>query len=189
MERWFMQSKLYTVGPCICLRLRFSVTARWQMCPQAIIVCLSHSSSHLILSLSLLTSAEEAKKSLLSSPLPLIVNHRHLLIEELTSFYSRTKDTFCHLWLLQGTVRVGQYHMKVRERREAKEAKNHPSRFLLLFNATLTALQISAKVCPNSAKCTLLCVTDINPHLSVCSKSGLSQPVSTVDTIVSRTEP
>lgn len=145
---------------------------------------LSDSSLHLILSFSLSTSTEEAQKSLLSLRLS-VVNYRHLLIEELTSFYSHTKDTFCHLW---DRMRAGQYPTKVRERREPKEAKKHPSRFLRLFSASLTALQTNGKVCPSSAKSTLLCVTDINPHLSGCSKSGLSQPVSSVDTIVSPTE-
>ncbi len=104
MERWCTESKLYTVGACICLRLRFSVTARWQMRPQAIILCSGHSSLHLILSFSLSTSTEVAKKSLLSF-LVSLVNYSHLVIGELTSFYSHTKDIFCHLWLLQSTIR------------------------------------------------------------------------------------
>lgn len=125
----------------------------------AVIVCSGHSSLHLILSFSLLTLTEEAKKSLLRSLLLVaVVNYCHLLVEGLTSFYSHTKDTFCHLWLLQRNLkRAGQYPMKVREHREAMEAKKHLPRFLLLLKAPLTALQISAKVCPNSAKCTLLC--------------------------------
>lgn len=35
----------------------------------------------------------------------------------------------------------------------------------------------------------LFCLTDMNPHLGVRSKPGLSQPASSVDTTVSPTEP
>lgn len=104
MERRCTQSKLHTVGTCVCLRLHFSVTARWQMRPQAIIVCLGHSSLHLILSFFILPHFGQRSQEVLLSLLVSIVNYRHLPIEELTSFYSHTKDAFCHLWLLQGTV-------------------------------------------------------------------------------------
>lgn len=59
---------------------------------------------------------------------------------------------------LRRRIRDGQYPAEVREDREAEGAKKHPVLFLLRFSATLTALQISVKMCPNSAKCTLLCV-------------------------------
>lgn len=193
MERWYTQSKLYTLGTYICLRLSLSVTACWQMRPRAKVMFSGHSSPQLILSFSFLTSAEEAKKSLLNSVLLVpVVNYCHLAIEELTSFYSHTKDTFCHLWLLHGTV---QGPGSIPRRWENTGKQRNPRTILsastsILFKSTLTALQISAKVCQGSAKRTLLCVlwkgaiavyssiygpaTDINPHLSVLYVASLA---------------
>lgn len=101
MERWYTLTKVYTLG--IYVQLRLSVTAHWQMRPRAIIVRSGHSSLNLALSIFLWTLL--AKKSLLSSLLLVpFVNYRHLVIEELMSFYSHTKDILCHLWLLQGSI-------------------------------------------------------------------------------------
>lgn len=104
-ERWYIQSKLYTVGTCICLQLSLSLTARWHIRPQAIITSTTPLAIPSSFSLSLLNFTWRSQESLLSSPLLVfLVNYPHLPIEELTSFYSHTKDTFCHLWLLQYTV-------------------------------------------------------------------------------------
>lgn len=165
----YRQSKLYTAGTCICLRFRRFVTARWQMRPQAIIVRSRHSSLHLNLSSLLLTSPEEAKKSLLSSLLLVsVVNHHHLLVGALTSFYSHTKDTFCHLWLLQCTVR-GPFSIPWRWGTRGSNGSQETSWLLSdVFNATL---KMCAKACPSSAKCTLLHAVSYTVHFTDWHKS------------------
>lgn len=99
MERWCTKRTLYTVGTCISLWLCLSVTTCWQMQPQAIILCPGHASLHLILLLARFNrrSQEIPLSQLLLVP---VVNYCHHMIAALTSFYSHTKDTFCHLWLL-----------------------------------------------------------------------------------------
>lgn len=71
----------------------------------------------------------------------------------------------------------GQYPTKVRKHDGGggvgDQAEKHPPFFQLLFNATLTALQMSAKY----ARMLLFSLSNINPHLSVWGNSGLPQPV------------
>lgn len=126
--RW---GELYTARICIYPRLRLSVTARWQTRPRATMLRWGHSLRlHHILSFCL-----SAKKSCLRSLLlfPPVVNYHHPLIEELTSFYSHTKDTFCHLWLLRGTVGrpVG-----IPWRWDKTGKQRRPGNILLLFSGT-----------------------------------------------------
>lgn len=174
------------------------------MRPQAIIVCSRHSSLHLNLSFPLLTSPDEAKKSLLSSLLLVsVVNHRHILVEELTSFYSHTKDTFCHLWLFQCAVR-GPFSIPWRRGNAGKQRR--PRNILPAFCRIQCNFDSFKKVCQSvpercqvrSSPCILKKVqcriqfnllTDINQHHSVRSTSGLSKPVYSAETIVSPTEP
>lgn len=151
-------------------------------------MCSGHSCLHLILSFSLLTLTEEAKKSLLRSLLLVaVVNYCHLLVEGLTSFYSHTKDTFCHLWLLQGTLR-GPVSIPWRWENTGKQWRPR-NIFPASYSSSRHLWQLYKLVpkCARTVPSALFFVTDINPQLSVCSKSGLSQPVSY--TIVPPTEP
>lgn len=72
----------------------------------------------------------------------------------------------------------GLYPTKVRKRGAgANQAKKHPSLFQFLFNAILTALQMSAKY----AWLLLFSLSKTNPHVGVSSNSGLPQPVDFAD--------
>lgn len=204
MKRWYTQSKLYTAGTWICLWLCLSVTACWQMHPQATMVCSGHSPLHLTLSFSLF-STEDAKKSLHCSLLHVpIVNFCHRHIAELTSFYSHTKDAFCRLWLFKDKVQHECQSVSHEGERRENNAKKHPAFFLLTFMQLWQLYKIVPK-CAQTVPSALFSVyfekattviyssiyglvTDINPHLRVCSKSGLSQLVSCIETIVSPTE-
>lgn len=63
------------------------------------------------------------------------------------------------------------------------QAEIHSPLFQFLFNATLTALQMSAK----HARMLLFSSSNINLQLSVCSNSGLPQPVYFADRLTDRT--
>lgn len=103
----------------------------------------------------------------LCGSLLLVIHHYHLL----TSFYSHSKNT---------SAIYGQYPTKIQG---GGGLKNILFYFQFLFNATLTALQMSAKY----ARMLLFSLSNINPHLSACSNPGLPQPVCFADRRTDRT--
>lgn len=160
------------------------MTDCWQIHPQAVVVRLSHSSIHPFL-ISLLT--EDTTRALLRSLLLVTVVNRHHLP---ASFYSHGKDTFCHLWLLLGTAReLANIRWRWGRTGKWKRPRNSIlpcSYFYLMQHWQYYKLEPK---CGWTVPSVLSCMTDINPHLSVWSNSGLSQPVSCADTIVSPIQP
>lgn len=162
------------------------------------------SPSHLILSFSLFTSTKEATKSLPSSLLVvLVVHHRRLLTEKQRPFIARQRPLSA-IYGSSKALNEGQSVSSKGERRQGSKGGQKiscPLRTPILCN--FDRFTISTKCYPSSSERALLCVfrkghhchiqhnllTDINPHLCVCSESGLSQLVFSVETIVSATDP
>lgn len=129
----------------------------------AVIACWSHTSPSRPF---IFTQNSNWRKALRGSLL-LVIHHYHLL----ASFYSHSKNT---------SAIYGQYPTKSQG---DGGLKNILFYFQVLFNATLTALQMGAKYAPML----LFSLSNINPHLGACSNSGLPQPVCFADRGTDRT--
>lgn len=161
METWCTQHKLHT-GSSFVTDYAFL----WQTVDRC-----SNSMFEPLLSIpSFHFLSELQMKKFLCRSLLLFIQYHHLF----TSFYSHSKDI--------SAIYV-QYPTKVRKQGGGNQAEIHSPLFQFLFNATLTALQMSAK----HARMLLFSSSNINLQLSVCSNSGLPQPVYFADRLTDRT--
>lgn len=100
----------------------------------------------------------------------LVIHHHHLL----ASFYSHSWDTCCHLWLLSHKGEKAGWQTRLET-------------ILLHSVSYLMHLWQRCKWVPKNVWMLLFSMPSINPHLSLCSNSGLPQPVNFADRLADRT--